>query len=349
MAVEVWKWSTYVERVRILGTKKLGSGSSANVYEAELDGTLVAAKVYKINTHGVEYAREACVEEAKMHAYLQQQSVKKYNEYVVPLLLSFCVPARDLYINVFACGTQSLYRYVHRCDLERMAQGDAVSIMHQVLKGVAWLHSCGVAHCDLSTGNIVQTRDGQWRIIDLGACKMMKGAPCVQACRCDRVTCRMNDQYVCSRWYRSPEVILRTHAPGYHMDVWSAGCMLAEMLLGRPIFTGINAIQVMQMIVAYIGLPPLDLLQQTTATYMLNDHRLHPPSWICDEYFCIDKHGVVQFNCQFTTEECVGVQHEALLNPRFKQLLGSMLCYIDTRKTAQECVEYINNAFYEHQ
>lgn len=348
MAIEVWQWSTYVDRVRILSDKKLGCGSSANVYQAELDGQLVAMKVYMIN-HGAEYARDSCVDEAKMHAYLQQQDNKLYNQYVLPLLKSFCVPARDLYVNVFPCGTQSLFRYVHRSDIERMAQGDAIAIMLQVLKGLAWMHSCGVAHCDLSTGNVVETMDGQWRIIDLGACKMMGGkTSCIESCSCDRVSCRMNDQYVCSRWYRSPEVILRTHSPGFHMDVWAAGCMLAEMLLGRPIFTGKNAVQVMQMIVGYIGLPSASLLQQSVAAFVLNDPRLYPPSWISDEYFAIDASGAVQFKCQFTTEECVGVQHEALLNPRLKQLLGSMLCYIDSRKTAEECVEYINLSFFDN-
>lgn len=335
-----------MKRVRILGNRKLGSGSSANVYQAELDGELVAAKVYKI-CHGASYAQDACVEEAKMHAFLKQQDLKQYNEYMLPLLASFSVPARDLYVNVFACGTQSLYRYVHRSDLERMAQGDAIGIMRQVLNGLAWLHSCGVAHCDFSTGNVVQTVDGQWRIIDLGACKMMNGKSCVETCSCDRVMCQMNDQYVCSRWYRSPEVILRSHSPGYHMDVWAAGCMLGEMLLGRPIFTGGNAVQVMQMIVGYVGLPPASILQQSVSAFALKDNRLYPSTWLCDEYFSIDRNGTVVFNSSMTTEECVGVAHEALLNPRLKQLLGGMLCYIDDRKTAAECVEYIDKAFFE--
>ena len=132
------------------------------------------------------------------------------------------------------------------------------------------------------------------------------------------------------------------------MDVWAAGCMLAEMLLGRPIFTGRNAVQVMEMIVGYVGLPPASLLKQSVAAFVLNDHRLYPPCWICDEYFCIDKSDSVQFNSEVSAEECVGVEHEALLNPRFKQLLGSMLCYIDSRKTAQECVDYINDAFFDN-
>ena len=79
---------------------------------------------------------------------------------------------------------------------------------------------------------------------------------------------------------------------------------------------------------------------------VLKDHRLYPPHWICHEYFSVTNDGMVRFNI-CSTEDCVVVQHDWLLNPRFKQLLGSMLCYIDDRKSPEECVAYINGVLFE--
>ena len=216
MAVEVLTLHTFNERVKVFDHKKLGSGSSAHVYAAVVDGERCAVKVYITNAPGdkekgfnldrVQYARLCCVEEAKIHALLKQQGEDRYKQHIIPLKKSLCVPSHSLYVNVFECGQHSLFRYMHRASVLRIQKNDAVSIMMQIMEALQYLHSLNVAHCDLSSGNIVQSEDGRWRIIDLGACKVMSDKKCLATCGCTRLMCRLNDQYVCSRWYRSPEV-----------------------------------------------------------------------------------------------------------------------------------------------
>lgn len=216
MAVEVLTLQTFNERVKVFDQKRLGSGSSAHVYAAIVDGERCAVKMYITKKPGdkkeepdlerIQYARLFCVEEAKIHACLKQQGEDRYRQHIIPLKKSLCVPSHSLYVNVFECGEHSLFRYMHRASFQRMNESDAVAVMMQIMEALQYLHSLNVAHCDLSSSNIVQSADGRWRIIDLGACKVMSDKKCLAACGCTRLMCPLNDQYVCSRWYRSPEV-----------------------------------------------------------------------------------------------------------------------------------------------
>lgn len=353
MAIEVWSPRTFTSRMQIFGNKVLGRGSSANVYVGKLDGMDVACKVYTFdrdsdkNKHvrTVEYARDACVDEAKVHAFLKNKDSKNYYRFVQPLVKSFCVLEQDLYVNVFVCGVQSLRHFVYKTHTDRISQADTIIIMSHVLEAVAWLHQCNVVHCDLSSGNIIQTVDEEWRLIDFGASKILCKDMCVDACHCTKLTCKNNDQYTCCRWYRAPEIILRTHAPDKHMDVWSVGCMLGELLFGKPIFGGNDAIETLYQIVSYIGVPPASLLRLSISVHGFQDDRLRPDTWLCEEHFTIDQYDQVFVNARFNTVN-VGIEHEAILSPRLKELLQFMLCYIDKRKTAAECVAYIREAFY---
>jgi hypothetical protein len=79
-------------------------------------------------------------------------------------------------------------------------------------------------------------------------------------------------EFVVTRWYRAPEVTLTLNQYSSKMDVWSVGCILAEMLAGQPLFPGTNAIDQMQRILAVIGSPAEEDLtwisSESTREYM---------------------------------------------------------------------------------
>jgi len=60
---------------------------------------------------------------------------------------------------------------------------------------------------------------------------------------------------VATRWYRAPEVLLGSHSYGKPADIWSMGCILAEILIGKPIFPGTSTLNQLERIVAFTGKP----------------------------------------------------------------------------------------------
>lgn len=64
-----------------------------------------------------------------------------------------------------------------------------------------------------------------------------------------------NVSYICSRYYRAPELIFGNSNYGTHIDVWSVGCVIAELMLGQPIFPGESGVDQLVEIIKILGTP----------------------------------------------------------------------------------------------
>jgi hypothetical protein len=123
-------------------------------------------------------------------------------------------------------------------------------LAYQLLRGVHHIHSANVFHRDLKPSNILINAACDLRICDFGLA------------RAQRLNADDNDavfwtDYVATRWYRAPELIM-THYTHYTtaIDMWSLGCILAEMFNnGKPLFPGVNAIDQLEKIVGVTGTP----------------------------------------------------------------------------------------------
>ena len=107
-------------------------------------------------------------------------------------------------------------------------------LTYQILRGLKYIHSTGVIHRDIKPENIlVNGADCNVKIIDFG---LARGV-----CKDDDDEFKAaNTEYVCTRWYRSPEVMCNAGYYDEKMDIWGVGCILAEMVLRRPLFPGNN-------------------------------------------------------------------------------------------------------------
>lgn len=100
------------------------------------------------------------------------------------------------------------------------------SFLYQLLKGVAYCHSKLVLHRDLKPQNLLISRQGQLKIADFGLARPF-GAPV-----------RSYSPEVVTLWYRSPDVLLGSKFYSTSIDMWSIGCIFAEMVTGRPLASG---------------------------------------------------------------------------------------------------------------
>jgi len=126
-----------------------------------------------------------------------------------------------------------IYEYIEN-DLSSLMDNKVVfstesikCIMHQILKAVEYLHSNYIIHRDLKTANILIKNDGVVKLADFGMARKIKMLP------------SLNKAYtnnVCTIWYRAPELLLNECIYRTEIDMWSIGCVFAELLINKPIF-----------------------------------------------------------------------------------------------------------------
>lgn len=118
---------------------------------------------------------------------------------------------------------------------------------HQMLLALRYLHRRGVIHRDLKPANLLVNANCDLKICDFGLARVQTTSP-----RCDQQG--MTD-YVVTRWYRAPEVGLVESRYTEAIDVWSAGCILAELINRKPLFEGRDPVDQIRRIVKIIGSP----------------------------------------------------------------------------------------------
>nr|XP_025691850.1 shaggy-related protein kinase eta isoform X2 [Arachis hypogaea] len=153
----------------------------------------------------------------------------------------------ELFLNlVMEYVPESMYRVLkfYSTANQRMPLIYVKLYMYQIFRGLAYIHTVpGVCHRDLKPQNIlVDPITHQVKICDFGSAKVL-------------VKGETNISYICSRFYRAPELIFSATEYTTSIDIWSAGCVLAELLLGQPLFPGENAVDQVAEIFKVLGTP----------------------------------------------------------------------------------------------
>jgi glycogen synthase kinase 3 beta len=126
---------------------------------------------------------------------------------------------------------------------------------YQMLRALAHIHSLGVCHRDIKPQNLlVNTETHALKLCDFGSAKVLvKGEP--------------NISYICSRYYRAPELIFGATDYTSAIDVWSVGCVLAELMLGAPLFPGESGVDQLVEIIKVLGTPTREEIRAMNPNY----------------------------------------------------------------------------------
>mmetsp|Transcript_5608 Transcript_5608/g.5806 ORF Transcript_5608/g.5806 Transcript_5608/m.5806 type:complete len:421 (+) Transcript_5608:130-1392(+) len=298
---------------RYLILETVGSGSHAEVstatdlYSAEVD-KVVALKRIPNPWRNPEYAKNV-MREITLMKCLQ-------SDYLLPVIDVFveCVDKEKVELFVVTEPMASTVRHVVRSDMDLSIQ-HIKRFMLQLFLGLRVLHVNNVVHGDIKPSNLLINADSSLKIGDFGNARVLQGG---------RKAGFQADSVV-SRWYQPPEVCLKGHC-GTKVDMWSAGCVLAELLLRKPLYTGASTNQQVESIVSSLGSSAcsyVDHLEDPSAIRFLSslpDYRAKPFSEL-KEFKDIDREAVdlLEHLLVFNPEKRYSAE-EALKHPFFSDV-----------------------------
>ncbi|XP_059286265.1 mitogen-activated protein kinase 9-like [Lycium ferocissimum] len=120
--------------------------------------------------------------------------------------------------------------------------------LYQLLRGLKYIHTANIFHRDLKPKNILANADCKLKICDFGLARVSFN---------DVPSAIFWTDYVATRWYRAPELcgsFFSKYTPA--IDIWSIGCIFAELLSGKPLFPGKNVVHQLDLITDLLGTPP---------------------------------------------------------------------------------------------
>ncbi|KAL3504530.1 hypothetical protein ACH5RR_034371 [Cinchona calisaya] len=219
---------------------KVGQGTYSNVYKArdKYTGKIVALKKVRFDTSEPESVK-FMAREIRILRKLDHPNILKL-EGLATSRMHYSI---YLVFDYMRCDLASI---ISRPD-ERLTEPQVKCYMHQLLSGLQHCHEKGILHRDIKGSNLLIDKKGMLKIADFGLANYYnpeKKRP---------LTSR-----VVTLWYRAPELLLGATDYGIGIDLWSAGCLMAEMFTGRPILPGRTEVEQVHKIFKLCGTPPDD-------------------------------------------------------------------------------------------
>merc|ERR1712023_512560 len=196
---------------------KLGEGTYGIVYKARNRETDDIVALKRIRLESVD-------EGIPCTAIREISLLKELNHPNIVRLYDVIHTERKLTL-VFEFLDQDLKKYIDSCNgkMEVMA---IKSFLFQLFKGIMYCHQHLILHRDLKPQNLLINEEGELKLADFGLARAF-GIPV-----------RSYTHEVVTLWYRAPDVLMGSRKYSTPVDIWSVGCIFAEMVSGRPLFPG---------------------------------------------------------------------------------------------------------------
>ncbi|KAL0491694.1 hypothetical protein AKO1_010162 [Acrasis kona] len=224
--------------------KQVGKGAYGVVVTA-LDSTtktkIAIKKNKKVFDHGPQCLHMSLrvLRELKILAHLDHPNIISIKDVIIP---SSYEQFTDIYF-VTECMETDLRNILR--SRQPLSDGHVQFIMYQLISALNYTHSASVLHRDLKPENILINSDSSIRLCDYGLARGIdfENDP------------TMSTTYVQTRWYRAPELLLNYKIVSKQADIWSAGCIMAELLTGQILFKGNSPVDQIEKIVEVLGTP----------------------------------------------------------------------------------------------
>ena len=249
--------------------QKLGKGAYGIVWKAtdKKTGSMVALKkifdAFQNATDAQRTFREVVFLEQMDHENIVRlESVMKADN------------DRDLYL-VFEHMETDLHAVIRANILQDVHKQ---YVMYQSMKALMYMHSAELVHRDMKPSNLLLNSECLMKVADFGLARsLLHGSvgPHDQSGGKDPIL----TDYVATRWYRAPEILLGSTRYGKAVDMWSLGCIFGEMLGNKPVFQGASTLNQLEKICEAVGRPTADevaSMRSPFAQTMLDNIHLKP-------------------------------------------------------------------------
>ena len=217
-----------MEKYRIIET--IGDGTYGTVYKGIKNDTNEYVAIKKMKKQYTDWEECKSLKEVVALRTLKHSNIVTLNELILE---------KNELIMVFEFIGVNLFEYLK--NLEEIPEYKIRNIAFQALQGLAYMHKNNFFHRDIKPENILISGD-QVKLADFGLAKEIKSEPPFT-------------DYVATRWYRAPEVILNSKTYSSPIDIFALGAIIAELYLNAPLFPGKNAQVQMNKICEILGTP----------------------------------------------------------------------------------------------
>lgn len=213
-------------------TKRLGDGTFGEVLLAKKIDTGDKVAIKRMKKKFKTWEEATALREVKALKKLPHPNIIKLRE---------VIRENDILYFVFEYMQENLYELMKDRD-RYFPEGVIRNIIYQILQGLAFMHRNGYFHRDMKPENIMCNGTELVKIADFGLAREIRSKP-------------PYTDYVSTRWYRAPEILLRSTSYNSPIDIWALGCIMAELYMLRPLFPGTSELDQLFKIVTIMGTP----------------------------------------------------------------------------------------------
>uniref|UniRef100_U3F8E1 Mitogen-activated protein kinase n=2 Tax=Micrurus TaxID=8634 RepID=U3F8E1_MICFL len=261
LGVETVKGQAFDVGPRYTDLQYIGEGAYGMVCSAYDHVNKIRAAIKKISPFEHQTYCQRTLREIKILLRFKHENVIGINDILRAPTID---QMRDVYIVQDLMETD-LYKLLKT---QQLSNDHICYFLYQILRGLKYIHSANVLHRDLKPSNLLINTTCDLKICDFGLARIADP---------DHDHTGFLTEYVATRWYRAPEIMLNSKGYTKSIDIWSVGCILAEMLSNRPIFPGKHYLDQLNHILGILGSPSQDDLNCIINTKARNYLQSLPP------------------------------------------------------------------------